>query len=370
MNKEPLSSLYSKVLLKSLEKTLKYSFIISTLILIFMKTKIIYSTTFNHHDDPGHPENAKRTDIMIDALYNSELKDHIDFVEPILLPEERLFSVHNNEMVFQIKAMSKLPNSWVDPDTYVCQNDFETARLAAGGMVKLANDVLFGKTTNGFALVRPPGHHATKNRSMGFCLFNNISLAAVDIIRKGKRVLIFDLDVHHGNGTQDIFYDSDKVLFQSFHLSPHYPGTGPIEEVGEKQGKGYTINAPFPRRTGEQTIQQLLDEVFKPIAKEFNPDIILVSSGFDSHYADQLGGLYLGIDFFGEMIRQYQEIQSKIVLTIEGGYNLDVIGKCFLSQVGILCRKPLIFNDSTPHSIDSSNVIKNIKKNLKPFWNI
>jgi acetoin utilization deacetylase AcuC-like enzyme len=205
---------------------------------------------------------------------------------------------------------------------------------------------------------------------MGFCLFNNISLAAYDLVKKGKRVLIFDPDVHHGNGTQDIFYGSDKVLFQSFHLSPHFPGTGPIEDIGEKKGEGYTMNAPFPRGTGETTIQQLLDDVFKPAAEQFDPDIILVSSGFDSHYSDLLGGLHLGIDFFGDIIRQYQNIQSKIVLTIEGGYNLDVIGKCFLSQIGVLTGSPHFYDDSIPSSIEKPDVIKKVRKQLKPYWDL
>lgn len=335
-----------------------------------MNTKIIYSKTFDNHDNQGHPENAKRTTLMIDALKQSELVDRVDISEPTLLPEQQLFKVHNDEMIYQIKAMSRLPEGWIDLDTYVCHNDFETARLAAGGMVTLSNEVMNGKAKNGFALVRPPGHHATKTRSMGFCLFNNISLAAYNLMKKGKKVLIIDPDVHHGNGTQEIFYGSDKVLYQSIHLSPHFPGTGPIEEIGEKNGEGYTINAPFPRGTGETTIQQLLDEIFKPVAKQFNPDIILVSSGFDSHHADLLGGLHLGIDFFGQIIRQYQTIQSKIVLTIEGGYNLDVIGKCFLSQVGILCGKPQFFDDSIPASIEKPEIIKKIRRQLKPYWDI
>lgn len=181
-----------------------------------MSTEIIYSKTFNHHDNSAHPENAKRTDVMMDALLNSDLINHVEIVEPEILPEERLFSVHDEDMVFQIKKMSKLEESWVDPDTYVNYNDFDTARLAAGGIVQLCQDASSGRVDNGFALVRPPGHHATKHKSMGFCLFNNIALAAKDLTEKGKRVLIFDLDVHHGNGTQDIFYDNDKVLYHRF----------------------------------------------------------------------------------------------------------------------------------------------------------
>ena len=335
-----------------------------------MKTKIVYSKVFNQHDNPNHPENAKRTDVMIDALKKSFLFEMIDIIEPMILPEDQLLNVHNDEMVYQVKAMSEFPESWIDMDTYICKNDFDTARLAAGGLVQLSQGVLSEKIKNGFALIRPPGHHASRNRSMGFCLFNNIALAASSLINKGKRVLIFDSDVHHGNGTQDIFYHTDQVLFQSFHLSPHYPGTGAINEIGDKQGIGYTINAPLPRETGENVIQQLLDEIFKPIAQQFKPDVILVSSGYDSHYADNLGGLHLGVDYYGNMIKQFQKIQSKIVITIEGGYNLEVIGDCFLSQVSMLCDKPMIFDDRIPISVNQSDVKDKLKKNLKTYWDI
>ena len=285
-------------------------FIISKWNLISMKTEIIYSKLFNRHDNPNHPENAKRTDVMMDALFNSDLMDDVCIVEPPLLPEQQLYSVHNEFMIARVKAMSKFKDSWIDSDTYISKDDFSTARRAAGGMVQLCQDVLQGKTENGYALVRPPGHHATPSQSMGFCLFNNIALGAQHLIEQGKRVLIFDPDVHHGNGTQDIFYNSNKVLFQSFHLSPHFPGTGSIDEIGVDDGEGYTVNAPLPHKTGEITIQRLFDEVFKPIAEQFKPDIILVSTGYDSHFADRLGGLYLGINFFGEIIRQLQEIQK------------------------------------------------------------
>ena len=335
-----------------------------------MRTEIIYSDIFNRHDNMDHPENAQRTDVMIDAFRQSQLNNKIPIIDPQIIPEQDLYTVHNAEMITQVKAMSKLPEFWIDPDTYMSQNDFHTARLAAGAMVQLCNDVIKGKTQNGFALVRPPGHHATMNTSMGFCLFNNISIAAQQLVKQGKRVLIFDLDVHHGNGTQDIFYDTDKVLYQSFHLSPHFPWTGEIDEIGEQDGKGYTVNAPIPRKTGIQTVQQLFDEIFIPIGRKFKPDIILVSSGYDSHHADQLGGIHLDIDYFGTMLQLLKDIQQKMAVTIEGGYNLDVIGDCFVTQMSVLQGTPIHFEDTIPPSIKSPTVISDLKKQMDPYWDL
>ena len=335
-----------------------------------MTTQIVYSKEFLKHDNASHPENAQRLVVMMNEIKKAPFYKELEFVEPELLPEEMLHDLHSDEMIFQIKEMSSHGESWVDMDTYVCKSDYETARLAAGGVVKLARNVLGGKADNAFGLVRPPGHHATSTRSMGFCLFNNIAMAANEISKKGKRVMIFDLDVHHGNGTQDIFYGRKDVLYQSFHLSPHYPGTGDIEEIGVGVGEGYTINAPLSHGNGETAVSKLLDEIFMPIARKFKPDIILVSSGFDSHHLDPLGGLKLSSNFFGEMISRLQEIQPKIVCTLEGGYNLDWIGKCLLSQVGQMMFHPVKFDDPVREDTDVENTIEKIRNKMEKYWKI
>ena len=307
---------------------------------------------------------------MMNEIKKAPFYKELEFVEPALLSEEMLHGVHSDEMVWKIKEMSSHDESWVDMDTYVCKSDYETARLAAGGVVKLAKNVLGGKADNAFGLVRPPGHHATSTRSMGFCLFNNIAIAANEISKKGKRVMVFDLDVHHGNGTQDIFYGRKDVLYQSFHLSPHYPGTGDIEEMGVGVGKGYTINAPLSHGNGEVAVSKLLDEIFMPIARNFKPDIILVSSGFDSHHLDPLGGLKLSSNFFGEIISRLQNVQSKIVCTLEGGYNLDWIGKCLLSQIGQMIYQPVKFNDIVREDTNVEKIIEKIRKEMEEYWRI
>jgi len=335
-----------------------------------MTTQIAYSKDFNKHDNADHPENAKRLQVMICEIQNTSFYDKLDFFEPDLISEEALYSMHSDEMIQQVKDISSTGDSWIDMDTYVCKSDYETARKAAGGLLQISRNVLDGKADNGFALVRPPGHHATYGRSMGFCLFNNAALTANELSKKGKQVLVFDCDVHHGNGTQYLFYDRCDIMYQSFHLYPHYPGTGPVEDIGEGDGEGYTINAPLSHGNGNESVSQLLDEIFLPIARQFKPDLVIVSSGYDSHHLDLLGGLKLTSNFFGEIIAKLQNIQPKIVCTLEGGYNLDWIGKCLVSQLGQLISHPVAFDDTADENIAVKPVINKIRNELASYWNI
>lgn len=335
-----------------------------------MTTQIAYSKDFNKHDNADHPENAKRLQVMMREIQKASFYDKLDFFEPDLISEEALYSMHSAEMIQQVKDISSTGDSWIDMDTYVCKSDYETARKAAGGLLQISRNVLDGKADNGFALVRPPGHHATYERSMGFCLFNNAALTANELSKKGKKALVFDCDVHHGNGTQYLFYDRCDIMYQSFHLYPHYPGTGPVEDIGKRDGDGYTINAPLSHGNGNEAVSQLLDEIFLPIARQFKPDIVIVSSGYDSHHLDILGGLKLTSNFFGEIIAKLQNIQPKIVCTLEGGYNLDWIGKCLVSQLGQLISHPVVFDDTAVEDIMVKPVINKIRNELASHWKI
>jgi acetoin utilization deacetylase AcuC-like enzyme len=336
----------------------------------FMTTQIIFSDEFNKHDTADHPENADRLYVMLDALEQAPFYKKLQFIEPEMLPEKLLHEIHSEEMIQRIKEISEHGDSWIDLDTYVCKSDYETARLAAGGVVSVCRNVVEGDASNAYALVRPPGHHASAERSMGFCLFNNAGLAAHALSKKGKRVLIFDHDVHHGNGTQSIFYKRKDVMYQSFHLSPHYPGTGDVCEIGEGDGKGYTINAPLGFGHGDDAVSQLFDEIFIPITTQFKPHLIIISAGYDAHHSDQLGGLKLTANFFGEMIKRFQEVQPRIVCTLEGGYNLQWIGKCFLSQIGQLMSRPLQFDDPIKGNADVKAVVDKMKKELGVYWDL
>jgi acetoin utilization deacetylase AcuC-like enzyme len=335
-----------------------------------MTTQVVYSEKFSRHNNMNHPENASRLHVMIEEIKKAPFFKDLEIIEPIILDETDLKDVHTLRMIEQIKEMSSTDESWISIDTYVCRSDYETARLAAGGLVKACDNVLKGKADNAFGLIRPPGHHATKNRSMGFCIFNNAAIAANELSKKGKKILIYDFDVHHGNGTQDIFYDRKDVMYQSIHLSPHYPGTGHYDEIGIGEGKGYTVNCPISYGNGNNAVSKVLEEVFLPIAKQFNPDLIIISSGYDSHYMDQLGGLRFTTDFFGEMTAKYQEIQSKIVCTLEGGYNLQQIGKCLVSQLGQLTNKKVKFDDSANEDENIDGILNQIKNKLSSYWKI
>jgi len=335
-----------------------------------MTTQIVYSNEFHKHDNKGHPENAERLKVMMDEIQKSSIFKELDFIEPKILPEKILFDVHSEEMIEQIKEISLHGDYWIDPDTYVSKFDFGTARLAAGGLVQLCENVVQGKADNAYALIRPPGHHATKNRSMGFCLFNNAAIAANELTKEDKKVLIFDPDVHHGNGTQDIFYDRKDVMYQSLHLSPHYPGTGDVREIGIGEGEGYTINAPLKYGNGNKAASKILEEIFLPVAKQFAPDVIIMSIGYDSHHLDPLGGLKYTANFYGEMIAKYQEIQPRIVCTLEGGYNLGWIGKCLLSQLGQMTGKKVEINDISEENEDVEILMKNIKNEIEKYWKI
>lgn len=335
-----------------------------------MTTQIVFSDEFNKHDTPDHPENADRLYVMLDALEQAPFYKKLQFIEPEMISEKLLYEVHSKEMIERIKEISQHGDSWIDLDTYVCKSDYETARLAAGGVLMVCRNVIAGDAQNAYALVRPPGHHASADRSMGFCLFNNAGLAAHELSKKKKRILIFDHDVHHGNGTQSVFYRRRDVMYQSFHLSPHYPGTGDSCEIGDGDGKGYTINAPLDFGYGDEAVSELFDEIFIPITRQFKPHLIIVSAGYDSHHSDRLGGLKLSANFFGEMIKRFQDVQPRIVITLEGGYNFQWIGKCFMSQLGQLMSHPFHYDDPVKGNDDITPVIKNMKKELGDYWKL
>ena len=328
-------------------------------------TVVVYSDEFALHDSPGHPERAERAVAAMKFLKSMPFFDDLHIVEPVPVDEGEILKVHSGEMVERVKNTV----GWLDPDTYVTKDSYRIAKLAAGGLVKACDEVLNGKEENAFAIIRPPGHHATEQRSMGFCLFNNAAIAADFIVRQGKKVLIFDHDVHHGNGTCDIFYDRSDVLYQSIHMSPHYPGTGMVDEVGRGDGEGFTVNAPLSRGVGDGGVERLLDEVMLPVAEQFSPDFIIISAGFDSHHSDELGGLALTVDFYGEMVRKFSSVQRKIVCTLEGGYVLDVLGKGIASEVGVMNHTPVEFDDSSSGR-DADEVVKKLKEELGSYWSL
>jgi acetoin utilization deacetylase AcuC-like enzyme len=255
---------------------------------------------------------------------------------------EDLLLVHSKDMINRLETATGETTTWLDMDTYVTTGSFPIARLAAGGGIRLVSEIQEGKIQNGMALVRPPGHHATASRSMGFCLLNNIAIAARYLQKNYhlSRICIIDWDVHHGNGTQDIFYDDGSVFYFSTHLYPHYPGTGSAEEKGEGAGRGTTLNFPLPRGFSREQYQELFEKGLQVIQK-FRPDFILISAGFDSHAEDYLGGLTLLEDDFSQMTKRICELaeeccSGRVASFLEGGYNHEKLAASVSSHLSVL----------------------------------
>jgi len=325
-------------------------------------TLIIYSKDYLLHDNAQHPENARRLIAIMELLEKMPFYEKLVFIKPYKASEEEIGKVHSMGMIEKAKHVG-----WLDADTYTNAHSYEVAKLAVGGAIKACEEAM-KRNENAFALIRPPGHHATCSKSMGFCLFNNIAISANWLAEKGKKVLIFDHDVHHGNGTQDIFYERNDVLYQSIHLFPHYPGTGEIDEVGIGDGEGYTVNAPLPHGCGEECIREILDDIMIPIAEQFMPDFILISAGFDSHHSDYLGGLALSVNFFGEIIEKFKKVQSKIVCCLEGGYNLQNLARGVVVEISHLCNMPVKFDDKAEGI--KCEIVNELKKKMREYWDI
>lgn len=295
-------------------------------------TGVVHHPLFFEHGIPGHPEGPARLESITAELSRVGLWERLTAVMPRPVDVELLRRVHNARYVELVAAMSARGGGYLDPDTYLVQATYDAARLAAGGGVELVRQVLSGEIRNGIGLLRPPGHHAVRSRGMGFCIFNNIAVAAQAALDEYglQRVLIFDWDVHHGNGTQDIFYDSPNVLFMSMHQYPHYPGTGDMREMGAGAGTGYTVNMPLPVGVGDQGFDRLLTEVVTPIAERFGPELILVSAGYDAHWRDPLAGLHLTLGGYWRLARTLVGLADRLcggrlVVFLEGGYDLEVL---------------------------------------------
>lgn len=278
-----------------------------------------------------HPERPERLVAARAGLKRAVGADEIVRVAARPVTDDEVLRVHTESHLHGLR--DALSSGWghIDADTFFCPESEEAAWLAAGGAVELCRAVIEGPVRRGLALLRPPGHHAVPSRAMGFCLLNNIAIAAADALARGlKRVAIVDWDVHHGNGTQDIFYDDARVLFVSLHQSPLYPGTGRVEERGAGAGKGSTLNVPMRPGSGPEAYGAAFREVVLPALRAFDAELVLVSSGFDAHRRDPLAQLELDAECFGAMTTALVEHvdeagHGRLALFLEGGYDLDAI---------------------------------------------
>jgi acetoin utilization deacetylase AcuC-like enzyme len=292
---------------------------------------------FQHRSKGYHPERPERLDAAQAAIERASAAGlAFTRVEPRVATAEELSRVHDPRFVEWMQTL-RGRDGYIDADTYVVPESVGVAELAAGGSVALVDAVIDGPVKRGIALVRPPGHHARPDQAMGFCLFNNIAVAAAHARSRGlDRVAIVDWDVHHGNGTQEIFYDDPHVLYVSTHQFPFYPGTGAVAESGEGDGTGYTLNVPLTAGGGDAIYRGAFERLILPALAEYKPELVLVSAGFDASARDPLAEMKLSGDAFGWMARALRQIadvtaSGRIVVTLEGGYDLVALESGLLS---------------------------------------
>ena len=351
------------------------------------KTAVIFSPKYYEHN-PGkdHPESAKRLHAMIDELKKGKLSNsrNWQFVSPVKASVEDVELIHGIEYIRLVEAVCKSGGGLLDlEDTVVSPKSFETALYAVGGTLKAVDLVIGEKFKNAFALVRPPGHHAAKFRACGFCLFNNVAVAAEHLLKKYKlkRVLILDIDAHHGNGTQESFYETDKVLYISLHEDPRgFPGTGFADEIGESEGLGYNINIPLPFRTGDRIYLKVVDEIVTTIVRQYKPQFMLVSAGLDGHYTDPVGNLGLSALCYQQVYEIIMKLaietcNEKIVSVLEGGYSLNYVGRLSSGIIAETSKTPFAASDKIPVAREKiekqgEKIINEVKRIQRVFWNV
>ncbi len=339
-----------------------------------MKVGFVYNPIYLKHDTGQHPENAKRLVAIIAHLEQTGLKSQLVPVEPRPATIQELSLVHEKQHIAHIQDIARKGGGWLDGDTVMSADSFEAALYAVGGAIRATEAVMDGEVASAFALLRPPGHHATPGRAMGFCLFNNIAIAAKYALNKYKpgRILIIDFDVHYGNGTQAAFYDDPGVLYISVHQYPHYPGTGSIDETGSRLAGGTTINIPLPAGCGDGEYLRVFREIIIPAAGRFKPRLILVSAGYDAHWADELAMMQLTVTGFARMVKVIKGLagelcRGRLIFSLEGGYNLAALSLAVKATFDVLLGNTAIEDPlgKSPHRFkapDITSLIKLIKE--------
>ena len=346
------------------------------------RVAVIKDRRFGRHlEKIFHLENPKRMAAFESVLQNPALAGKWEEVIPRLATIEELAWIHTPAYIDKVAKTAGNPLTSFDFDTQATACSYDTARLAAGGVFSLIDEIQNAKAKRGFAFVRPPGHHAEKDRALGFCLFNNTALGAAYLKNRWgvSKTMIVDIDAHHGNGIQSAFYGTDEVLYVSMHLFPGFPGTGKVGEVGRGKGEGFTVNVPLGKGHGDKTFTRIMAQLVLPIATEYRPEMILVSCGFDLYLYDRLGGMRVSPAGYAAITRLLIEAaetacNGRIAFIAEGGYSMKGIRACGLQIMQELCDAgaadlKTIEKAKNNHSSRFSE-FKKVKEVQRKYWRV
>lgn len=343
-----------------------------------MKVGFVYDPIYLKHDTGQHVEHAKRLEAIISHLEQSQLKQQLTLIKPRAASIEELSLVHHKQYISYIKEVAQRGGGWLDADTVMSPDSYEVALYAAGGVIRATEAVINGEVDSVFALVRPPGHHATPQQAMGFCLFNNVAIATKYALAKYnlERIAIIDFDVHHGNGTQETFYDNSQVLYISTHQYPFYPGTGSVGEIGSGGAEGTKVNIPLMAGCGNAEYLQVFEQIIVPVVERFKPYLILVSAGYDSHWADGIAMMQVSTAGFAQMVKIIKELASelcngRLVFSLEGGYELTALATSVKATFNVLLGNSNIEDPlgQSPHQFEAPSVTRLIQS-VKEIHNL
>jgi acetoin utilization deacetylase AcuC-like enzyme len=341
-----------------------------------VSTGIVKDPIFMEHiKDFQHVESPHRLEVIYDRV-DKYFQGKLEIIPSRPATQDELALIHTPDHIKRVAATAGRSFVSLDPDTQTSPRSYEAAILAAGGFFSLVDALMNKSIPNGFALVRPPGHHAEANRAMGFCLFNNVALGAEYArIKYGlKRILIVDWDLHHGNGTQHSFWESDRVLYFSTHQYPYYPGTGASNEVGGKKAMGFTVNVPLSSGYQDEDFAQIFERILVPIGRQFKPELILISAGFDTYFEDPLGAMLVSPKGFARMtnllLRLAGEVcHGRLLLALEGGYHLEGLGLSVQAVLNELTGDSILNpEDCQPDERPSLAVVEKVWAVQKNFW--
>ncbi len=331
-----------------------------------------------HLPGEGHPESHHRLEMLYALLEQPKWRDRLIRIQTRRAVRDELIAIHTSAYIDTLAATAQREHRALTPDTLTCADSYEAALLSSGGLMRAIEQTASGELDNAFALVRPPGHHAERSRALGFCLLNNVALGAA-FARKAlglSRVLIVDWDVHHGNGVQHAFERDASVLFISIHQNLRFPGTGFFTEIGAGPGEGFTLNLPLPGGYGDSEYAALFERLIRPVALEFEPQLILVSAGFDAHIDDRMGGMCMTPEGFQALTRILMEIaalccEGRLVLALEGGYHLEALKASVDAVLQELTGAPVCNPADLARRANPKKVNYALKRALhvhRPYW--